>query len=127
MENELRNMRREMDKLRNVVKDRAIENLNGMIRKTDSPFTTEVLNHPLPPKFRLTQLESFDDSRDPLDHIETFKTLMLLQMTPNEVMCRAFRTTLKGVARVWFNKIILGTIANFEQLNKAFVHHFIGG
>ena len=127
MENELRNMRREMDKLRNVVKDRAIENLNGMIRKTDSPFTTEVLNHPLPPKFRLTQLESFDDSRDPLDHIETFKTLMLLQMTPNEVMCRAFRTTLKGVARVWFNKIIPGTIANFEQFSKAFVHHFIGG
>ena len=31
MESELRNMRREMDKLRNAVKDRAMENLDGMI------------------------------------------------------------------------------------------------
>jgi len=39
---------------------------------------------------------------------------MLLQMTPNEVMYRAFTTTLKGAARVWFGKIPPGTIANFE-------------
>ena len=81
MESELRNMRREMDELKNAVKDRAVENLDGMIRRTDSPFTTEVLNRPLPPKFRLPQLESFDGSRDPLDHIKSFNTLMLLQMT----------------------------------------------
>ena len=42
-------------------------------------------------------------------------------------MCKAFPTTLKGTARVWFNKICLGTIANFEQLSKGFVHRFIGG
>ena len=48
-------------------------------------------------------------------------------MTPTEVMCRAFPTTLKGAARVWFSKIPLGTIANFEQLSKGFIRHFIGG
>ena len=42
-------------------------------------------------------------------------------------MCRAFPTTLKGAARVWFSKIPPGTIANFEQLSKGFVRHFIGG
>ena len=52
---------------------------------------------------------------------------MLLQMTPNEVMCRAFPTTLKGAARVWFSKISSRTIADFEQLSKGFVWHFIGG
>ena len=62
----------------------------------DSPFTTDVLNCPLPPKFRLPQLESYDGSKDPLDHIESFKTMILLQMTPDEVMCKAFPTTLKG-------------------------------
>ena len=49
-----------------------------------------------------------------MDHIESFKTLILLQMTPDEVMCRAFLTTLKGAARVWFGKIPPTTIANFE-------------
>ena len=53
IERELRNMRKEMDDLRNVVKDRAAKYLDGMIRRTDSPFTTEVLNRPLPPKFHL--------------------------------------------------------------------------
>ena len=127
MESELRNMRKEMDELRNAVKDRAVENLDGMIQRTDSPFTTEVLNRPLLPKFRLPQLESFDDSRDPLDHIKLFKTLMLLQMTLDEVMCKAFLTTLKGAARVWFGKLPSGIIANFDQLSKGFVRHFIGG
>ena len=127
MERELSNMRRKMDKLRNVVKDRAVENLDRMIQRTDSPFTIKMLNHPLPPKFRLPQLESFDGLRDPLNHIKSFKTLIFLQMTPNEVMCRAFPTTLKDTAKVWFGKLPLGTIANFNQLSKGFVRHFIGG
>jgi len=116
-----------MDKLKSTMKDKGEENLDGMIRRIDSPFTTEVLNRPLPPKFRLPQLESYNGFRDPLDHIESFKTLMLLQMTPDEVMCKAFPTTLKGVTRVWFSKIPTRTILDFEQLSKDFVQHFIRG
>ena len=126
MENELHNMRKEMEELKSAIKDKGQENLDGMIQRTDSPFTNEVLNHPLSPKFRLPQLQSYDDSKDPLDHIELFKTLMLLQMTLDEVMCRAIPTTLKG-ARVWFSKIPPGIVAVFEQLSKGFVRHFIGG
>ena len=71
-------MRKEVDELKSAIKDKGRENLDGMIRRTNSPFTNEVLNHPLPPKFRLSQLESYDGSKDPLDHIESFETLMLL-------------------------------------------------
>ena len=67
-----------MDELKSAMKDKGGENLNGIIRRTDSPFTTEVLKWTLPPKFRLPQLESYDSSKDPLDQIESFKTLMLL-------------------------------------------------
>ena len=127
MENDLHNMRKEVDELKNAIKDKGGENLDGMIQRTDSPFTIEVLNRPLPPKFRLLQLESYDYSKDPLDHIESFRTLILLQMTPDEVMCKAFLTTLKGAARVWFSKIPSRTNADVEKLNKGFVRHFIGG
>ena len=65
MENRLCNMRKEMDELKSVMKDKGGENLDGMIQRMDSPFTTEVLNRPLPPKFRLPRLESYDDSKDP--------------------------------------------------------------
>ena len=127
IENELRNMKKEMDELKSAMKDKGEKNLDGTIRRTNSPFTTEILNRPLLPKFCLPQLESYDSSKYPLDHIKSFKTLMLLQMTPNEVMCRAFPTTLKVAARVWFSKISPGTIVNFKQLSKGFVRHFIGG
>ena len=127
VENEIHNIRKEIDELKSAMKDKGGKTLDVMIQRMDSPFTDEVLNHPLPPKFHLPQLESSNGSKDPLDHIKSFKTLMLLQMTPNEVMCKAFPTTLKGVAKVWFSKIPLGTIADFEQLSKGFVRHFIGG
>ena len=53
MENELRNMRKEVDELKSAMKDKGGENLDGMIRRMNSTFTTEVLNCPLPPKFLL--------------------------------------------------------------------------
>ena len=71
-------MRKEVDELKSAMKDKGGENLDRMIQRTDSPFTNEVLNRPLPPKFYLLQLESYDGSKDLLDHIELFKTLMLL-------------------------------------------------
>ena len=42
VENELRNIRKEMDKLKKAIKDKGGENLDGMIRRMDSPFTNEV-------------------------------------------------------------------------------------
>ena len=78
VENELHNTRKEVDELKSAMKDKGGENLDRMIRRMNSPFTNEVLNRPLPPKFYLPQLESYDGSKDLLDHIESFKTLMLL-------------------------------------------------
>ena len=65
--------------------------------------------------------------KDPIEYIESFKTLMNLQMMLDEVTCRAFPTTLKDVAREWFRKLSLGTISKFEQQSESFVCHFIGG
>ena len=53
VENELHNMRKEMDKLKSAMKDKGGENLDRMIWRTDSPFTDEALNLPLAPKFCL--------------------------------------------------------------------------
>ena len=42
-------------------------------------------------------------------------------------MCRAFPTTLKGLAQVWFSKIPSNTVSSFEELSKLFVNNFIKG
>ncbi|XP_057478855.1 uncharacterized protein LOC130766189 [Actinidia eriantha] len=40
-------------------------------------------------------------------------------------MCKAFSTTLKGLARTWFRKLPIGTIDSFGDLSKLFVANFI--
>ena len=47
--NLLRNIRKEMDELRNKMKERTDRNLDWMVRRTESPFTTRILECPLPP------------------------------------------------------------------------------
>ena len=73
----------------------------------------------------MPQIESYDGVKDPLDHLETFKTLMHLQGIPNEIMCRAFLTTLKGAARIWFSRLMPNSINTFKELSAQFTSHFI--
>ena len=124
-------LEREMDHMRKVMAEmrenmRRTNPVEDLVHRTDSPFTTSVNGHPLPPKFKMPSLDSYDGARDPFDHIATFKTTVHLQGVPNEIMCRAFPTTLKGPARVWFNKIPPNTVSSFKELSKLFVNNFIG-
>ena len=49
----LRDMRKEMDELRNAMKEKTDRNLDRMVRKMNSPFTAKVLKCPMPLKFCL--------------------------------------------------------------------------
>jgi hypothetical protein len=51
---------------------------------------------------------------------------MQLQAVPYEIMCRAFPMALKGLARVWFNKLETESVSSFVKLSRAFIDHFIG-
>ena len=62
-----------------------------------------------------------------MDHLESFKTLMHLQGIPDEIMCRAFPTMLKGLARIWFSRLTPNSISSFKELSAQFALHFIGG
>ena len=75
----------------------------------------------------MPHIDSYDGVKDPLDHLETFKTLMHLQGVVDEIMCRAFPTTLKGAARIWFSRLTPGSISTFKKLSTQFTSHFIGG
>ena len=111
-------MRKEIDELRNAIKEKTDWSLNRMVRRIDSPFTMAVtmavLECLIPLKFCLPQLEPFDGLKDPLDHLNTFKTTLGLQQPPNKILCRSFPTTFKGVAREWFTKLQTSFIDNFE-------------
>ena len=120
-------MKEWMDFMLNALRGRVSSDLDDLVHRIDSPFTTPVNSFPLPPKFRIPQVESYDRYKDPLYHLESFKTLMHLQGVANEIMCIAFPTTLKGPARIWFSRLTLNSISTFKELSAQFASHFIGG
>ncbi|XP_065619076.1 uncharacterized protein LOC136063097 [Quercus suber] len=125
LEKELDQMKKATDEMKeNMRRANPVEDL---VHRTDSPFTASINGHPLPPKFKIPSLDSYDGNRDPFDHIATFKTTMHLQGVPDEIMCRAFPTTLKGPARVWFSKLPPNSVSSFAELSKLFIKNFIGG
>ena len=118
-------MRKVMDEMRENM--RRANPVKDLIHRTDSPFTASINGHPFPLKFKMPFLDSYDGTGDLFDHIATFKTTMHLQRVLDEIMCRAFPTTLKGPARVWFSKIPPNSVSSFEELSKLFVNNFIRG
>ena len=120
-------MRKEMDELRSAIKEKTERSVDRLVRATDSPFTTAVLECPVSSKFQLPQLESFNGLKDPQDHLNTFKTTLGLQHHPDEILCCSFPITLKGAAREWFIKLPTSLVDSFKQLSNAFLHHFIRG
>ncbi|XP_075659139.1 uncharacterized protein LOC142629022 [Castanea sativa] len=127
MAQEMQMMKEKMDIMMNAMKGRVSANLDELVHRTGSLFIAEITSFPLPAKFRKSQVETYDGSRDPFDHLESFKILMHLQGALDEIMCRAFPTTLKGPARVWFNKLTPNIVSTFKELSGHFVTHFIEG
>jgi len=89
-------MRRAKDEMRENM--RRTNHVDDLVHRTDSPFITSINSHPMPSKFKMPSLDSYDGMRDPCDHIATFKTTMHFQGVPDEIKYRAFLTTLKGPA-----------------------------
>ena len=87
-------LEKEMDQMRKVIDEmrenmRTANPVEDLVHRTDSPFTTLINGHPLPPKFKMPFLDSYDGMRDPFDHITTFKTTIHLQGVRDEIMsCR---------------------------------------
>ena len=111
---EMQAMKEQMEVMMSALKGRVSNDLDDLVNRTNSLFTTSINSFPLPQKFRMPQIESYNGVKDPLDHLETFKTLMHLQGVPDEIMCKAFPTKLKGPARIWFSRLTLNSVNTFK-------------
>ena len=58
-------MRKEMDELRSVIKEKTNQSVDKLVRATNSPFIAAILECPVPSKFWLPQLEPFNGLKDP--------------------------------------------------------------
>ena len=97
-EQRFRDIHRELSHIKEAVKGRAPVSMDALVQQTESPFTAGVLHFPFPIKFRMPQIETFDGTKDPIDHLSTYKNKMELHGYQDPIQCRAFTITLKGPA-----------------------------
>ena len=72
-----------MDQMKKAMEEmkgskRKANHVDDLVHKTNYLFITSITSHPLPSKFKMPTLESYDGTRDPCDHITTFKMTMHL-------------------------------------------------
>ena len=121
-----KSLQKELNRVKEVVRGRALDTMDTLEQQTESPFMAEVLHFPLPGKFGMPQVEAFNGARYPVDHLNTYKNQMEQHGYQDPVQCRAFAITLKGPALAWFNRLPRSSISSFRELSIAFVSHFIG-
>ena len=59
-EQRFRDIQQELNHMKETVKGRALVSMDALVQQTESPFTVGILHFPLPAKFRMPQIETFD-------------------------------------------------------------------
>jgi hypothetical protein len=83
------------------------------------------MNFEMPANFKFAvQIDPYDDTSNPQDHIKIFQQTMVFQGAKEPVICWAFPLTLKAVARRWFSSLRAGSITRWKAIKDMFVSNF---
>ncbi|XP_071926285.1 uncharacterized protein [Coffea arabica] len=94
-------------------------------RYTPSPFIPDIEDYPLPAKFKIPSMKSYDATTDPEDHLFAFLTQMRLQTAADAVRCKTFPMFLEGKARQWFQGLPPRSVRSFSRLARLFAAQFV--
>ena len=98
--------------------------IEGLRIHTHPPFVRRITQESIPVWFKMPQMELYDGTMDLYDHLERYRTLMMIQGAIDPLMCLSFPTTLQKSAWAWYSGLAPESIVSFEQLEEMFVAHF---
>ena len=75
---------------------------DDIMAESEPIFTQEIMRVTYPSGFRLPSIEPYDGQKDPMEHVELYRSFMEVQGVSSTILCRAFPLTLFGAARRWF-------------------------
>jgi hypothetical protein len=96
-----------------------------MLEDENLPFVERVKAYPMPDKFKMPRIKKYDKGGDPQAHLEAFREHIILHGTPDEIACRTFPLTLKGVANDWFTGLPPKSVGTFKELGCLFLTQFL--
>ncbi|XP_020206568.1 uncharacterized protein LOC109791660 [Cajanus cajan] len=84
------------------------------------PFVDGIMEVPLPPAWKSLNIERYDGTTDPDEHIDAYVTQVNLYTNEDAIMCRVFPTSLKGAALSWYTQLPPRFVNNFDNLVRIF-------
>lgn len=63
------------------------------------------MEQPIPGQFKISLLDPYDSTTDPLDHLESYKILMMIQDIIDALLYLAFLATLQKAAEAWYFRL----------------------
>ncbi|XP_068475165.1 uncharacterized protein [Phaseolus vulgaris] len=88
------------------------------------PFINNIIEVPLPEKWKGFNRDRYDGSTDPDEHMDAYTTHMSLYTSDDGVLCRVFATSLKSATLSWFTKLSPNSIDSFATLVAKFETQF---
>ncbi|XP_010906743.1 uncharacterized protein [Elaeis guineensis] len=92
---------------------------------TNPLFSDRIIQKPLLLNFKMPRLESYHGITDPVNHLESFKSLMLIHGVTDATLYHTFSSTLKGTTKYWYTSLKPWMIHSFDQMSQLFVGHFV--
>ena len=74
----------------------------------------------IPLGWKPLNLERYDGTTDPDEHLHVFLTQANLYTNDNAILCRVFPTSLKGATLTWYGRLPPRSIDRFNTLVKRF-------
>ncbi|GKV00924.1 hypothetical protein SLEP1_g13532 [Rubroshorea leprosula] len=77
-----------------------------------------------PEPIQIPQLETYDGTKDPDDHLHAFYSCMQAQNASDALMYKIFPSTLRGNARTWYYSLPPRSISSYTEMTSAFATKF---
>ncbi|GKA08176.1 reverse transcriptase domain-containing protein [Tanacetum coccineum] len=74
---------------------------------------------------RHSHVKTYDGSGDPKDHLKLFQAAAKTERWAMPTWCHMFNSTLTGIARVWFDKLLRESIDSYEDLRTTFRENYL--
>lgn len=69
-------------------------------------------------------MEAYNGFIDPNNHLESFKTLMMLQEMPDILICNFFPAIFRDTTQAWYARLLLDSISSIKEFNQKFITQF---
>ncbi|GKV29298.1 hypothetical protein SLEP1_g38237 [Rubroshorea leprosula] len=116
---------RRLDSLEKLVAEhRSAPPLHHATTSIPHPLNTNITLEPYPTGFKIPQLETYDGTKDPDDHLHAFYSCMQAQNAFDALMCKIFPSTLRGNARTWYYSLPPRSISSYTEMASAFATKF---